>query len=68
MFANDLILLIPTVNSLKKMVNICEQYSDQYGVNYNPINTVAMHLSQRKQADSPQIDVAGTNIMWVRVA
>ncbi len=27
-----------------------------------------MHLSQKKQADPPQIDVAGTNIKWMRVA
>ncbi len=52
----------------KKVVNICEQYSDEYGVKYNPIKTVTMHLSQKKQADPPQIDVAGTKIKWVRVA
>ncbi len=27
-----------------------------------------MHLSQKKQGDLPQIDVAGTKIKWVRVA
>ncbi len=67
-YADDLTLLIPTVNGLQKMVNICEQYSNEYGVKYNPIKTVAMHLSQKKQADPPQIDVAGTKIKWMRMA
>ncbi len=68
-YADDLMLLrIPTVNGLQKMVNICEQYGDEYGVKYNPIKTVAMHLSQKKPADPPHIDVADTKIKWVRVA
>ncbi len=50
------------------MVNICEQYGDEYGVKHKPIKTVAVHFSQKKQADPPQIDVVGTKIKWVRVA
>ncbi len=61
-YTDDLTILIPIVNGLQKMVNISEQYGDQYGVKYNPIKTVAMHLSKKKKADPPQIDVAGTKI------
>ncbi len=44
-YADDLTLLILIVNGLQKMVNICEQYVDEFGVKYNPIKTVTMHLS-----------------------
>ena len=47
-YADDLTLLAPTVSSLSKMIKICEEFSNEYNVKYNPDKTVCM-LFRTKQ-------------------
>ena len=35
-YADDILILAPTIKSLKKLINICENYGKEYEVNFNP--------------------------------
>ncbi len=35
LFADDVTLLCPTINGLKKMIAICEQYATEFNIKFN---------------------------------
>ena len=63
-YADDLTLLSPTVTSLSKMIKICEEFSNEYNVKYNPDKTVCLLFSKK---DQPGVNVVlnGQNVSWV---
>ena len=64
-YADDLILLSPTVSGLKDMLNICEKFGDTFGVKYNSRKTVCVLFSKQRVASKPDIYLCGDKLMWV---
>lgn len=64
-YADDLTLLAPTVSGLSKMIKVCEDFSNEYNVKYNPDKTVCMLFSKK---DQPDFNVAlnGKRLSWVK--
>ena len=64
-YADDLMILSPTVGGLKKMLNICEKFGDEYGVQYNATKTVCLLYSRQRDTQKPVIKFCGTEVKWV---
>ncbi len=44
-YADDIVILSPTCNALRKMVRICEQYAIQFSLSFNPNKCVLIIFS-----------------------
>ena len=44
-YADDLVLIGPTVNSMKILLNITERYGNDFSVNFNPDKSYIMYFS-----------------------
>ena len=66
-YADDLTLLAPTVDGLKEMIIIMEEYGTEFKVKFNPVKTKCMVFSQKRNnaAQLPTICVAGRDVDWV---
>jgi len=54
-YADDVILLAPTVTGMKHMLEICTQYGIEYNVLFNPNKTKLIHINNIKCNISPNI-------------
>ena len=63
-YADDLTLLSPTVAGLKDMLDVCEKFSTDFSVKYNPQKTVCM-LFSRKRVTTPVIKLCNEELKWV---
>lgn len=64
-YADDLVLLSPTVHGLRSMLGTCERFGELYSVQYNPKKTVCALFSRRKVENKPLIKLCGSEIKWV---
>ena len=64
-YADDMILMSPTVSGLRSMLKICEEFGEQFGVQYNPKKTVCIMFSRRLGTIKPVIKLCGSEIKWV---
>ena len=55
-YADDLSLLCPTITGLQKMLEICEQYAEEYCIKFNASKSQMLHCSKVVEA-LPQIHV-----------
>ncbi|KAG7308299.1 hypothetical protein JYU34_006995 [Plutella xylostella] len=51
-YADDMVLLGPSINAITKLLNICGEYTKQHGLVYNIKKSVYMLFSARKRAQS----------------
>jgi hypothetical protein len=63
-YADDLVLLSPTGSGLQRMLSICEEFGDKYGVQYNAKKTMCILFSKRS-VSKPVIRMCGADIKWV---
>ena len=63
-YADDLTLISPTVNALRQMIHICEQYATDYGVQYNSSKSLCVLFSRQKQSRYPKISLNGAPLAW----
>ena len=54
-YADDLVVLTPTMNSLKKLVSILEDFSSDFNISFNPSKSFIMFYSNFM--DTPNVDV-----------
>ena len=47
-YADDLVLLSPTVSTTKSMLHVCEQYGKEFNVKFNPTKTKLIVFSNRR--------------------
>ena len=62
-YADDLIILCPSVKGLQKMVKICEEFGLEYCVTYNSKKTIAMTFGIQFTPDS-KISLNGAKLAW----
>ena len=65
-YADDLTLLSPSVKALQKMVQICAQFGEEFGVKYNPKKTMCVRFGKTKYDVLPVILLNGENVKWVK--
>ncbi|XP_022830394.1 uncharacterized protein LOC111359167 [Spodoptera litura] len=61
-YADDMVLLSPSVNALRKLLYICESYAQSHGLKYNASKSVLMVFKAGNKAPSnvPPIKIAGS--------
>jgi len=64
-YADDLSLVVPSVTGMRRMLAICDEYGEEYSVEYNPIKTVCVAFSRRKVRVKPDIYLSGQKLRWV---
>ena len=64
-YADDLTLAVPSVRGLRQMVKTCEEFGQEYSVEYNPTKTVCVVFSHRKIVDKPTVQLSGATLKWV---
>lgn len=67
MYADDLMLLSPSVAGLQNMLNICSDYGDRYDIVFNATKTVSVAIGPRSRNSSANVSVSIGNqpIQWV---
>ncbi len=66
-YADDLVVLSPTCNALKKMVTICERYALEFSLSLNPDKCVLIIFSDSEfYMDNVGIKMHGRNFQNVR--
>ena len=61
-YADDVCLLSPTINGLKSMVKVCENYSQDYKVMFNGAKSQLLVFGSLKGNAPVQIDIGGCTI------
>lgn len=62
-YADDLTLLSPTGSGLQIMLNVCEEFSEEFGVKFNLTKTVCIKFGSPEHADSSAI-LYGNILPW----
>ena len=56
-YADDLLLLAPTLFGLKKLISLCEDYGSEYGVSFNPDKSFMMIFSNSLVFDDKNVNI-----------
>ncbi len=64
-YADDLKLLSPTIYGLRKMTVFCEEFGEEYGVQYNPTKTVCILYARKASKVNSRVDMCVTELPLV---
>ncbi len=66
-YADDLTLICPTFEGLRKMICTIEEFGTEYCMSFNPKKTQCMKFTQHRQNVSqfPILQLAGRDLVWV---
>ena len=66
-YADDVTLLAPSLGSLQQMLDVCDMYGEDYGVQYNTNKTVCMKMSKSRcdTAHQYSVSLAHKKLKWV---
>ena len=65
-YADDFVILCPSLKGLQRMLDLCSEYGDEYNVSYNAKKTVCMvfELYKRRRYEHYNIVLHGTILQW----
>ena len=61
-YADDVIVLAPSLLSLRKLLDICQVYALEYNVMFNPAKSKLIAYSHNKQVLHPEVEFMGSTI------
>ena len=66
-YADDLVLLAPTVVALQKLIDVCHSYASEHNIISNEKKTVCMRFgtTSAKVQHFPIISINSNNLLWV---
>ncbi len=64
-YADDLTLAVPSTAGLRKMLEICGKYGEEFSIDYNPTKTVCVVFSWRKVEVKTSMKLCGATLKWV---
>ena len=64
-YADDLTLISPTIHGLQAMLQICEDFANDFGMKYNSTKTVCMMFARKLSTVEPAIWLCGNKLAWV---
>ena len=66
-YADDLTLLSPSIYGLQAMINECQLFAEQFGMEYNPKKSGCVYFSKRKWSEYHfRILLNGLAVPWVK--
>ena len=63
-YADDLLLLCPTIKGLQKMITICSEFATEYDVTFNPSKTACMAFVNRHVCPHLHLYLEGKMLEW----
>ena len=63
-YADDLLLLCPTIRGLQKMITICSEFATEYDVTFNPNKTACMAFGNRHVCPDLHLYLDGKMLEW----
>ena len=69
MYADDSVLLAPSVKGLQKLINIVSDYGLEHNILFNKTKTVCMHIlgrGKKWQSDEPVIKIGQHRLSFVK--
>jgi len=63
-YADDLTLLSPSLRGLQKMLNICDEFANEYFVKFNAKKTVCIRFSMKVQPEDKYVYLSGEKLSW----
>lgn len=65
-YADDMVLLAPSISALKTLLSVCERYAEAHGLRYNAKKSECLLFKAgTKSYDVPPITLVGTALEWV---
>ena len=64
-YADDLVLLSPTLSGLQSMLNVCENYCNSSKLQFNPIKSACVCFRKEKTVDLGSVSLNREIIPWV---
>ena len=64
MYADDILLLAPSVQELQRMINICTGELEKLDLKVNPMKTIAMRIGCRFNSTCSNLTVVNKPIQW----
>ncbi|XP_060801616.1 uncharacterized protein LOC132902036 [Amyelois transitella] len=66
-YADDMVLLSPSVSALRRLVSVCERYAETHGLRYNATKSELLMFKAKGRAYSvvPPVSLAGTPLKRV---
>jgi hypothetical protein len=64
-YADDLTLLCPSLQGLQSMLKVCEEFSREFSVRFNPTKTQCIHFCRAQDPGSFEIYLDGKSLKWV---
>ena len=66
-YADDIVLVSPTVISLQRMIDICETYANNNGLIFNEKKSIVITFVKSRfvNASDPQLVIQGHRLSWV---
>ena len=66
-YADDMVILAPTLSSMQKLLNICHEYAEPHDIIYNTLKTVCMLVRPRRSTcDYPtKVVLGGDELSYV---
>ena len=61
-YADDIVLLAPSVTSLKKLINLVEIFSDDFSINFNPDKSFIILYSKVLKVENVNIFIKGQKV------
>ena len=67
-YADDMVLMSPSVSGLRKLVSICEKYAQSHDIMYNTLKTECMHFKPpgTQLSINPTIALCGEKLNFVQ--
>ena len=67
-YADDIVLMSPTLSGLSSMLKQCDEYSQKYHLKFNASKSMCMRFGRLLPTDLPEINFSGAPITWVNQA
>ena len=65
-YADDVTLICPSADGLQKMLNLCDEFGQQYGMAFNPKKSMCVKFTRQKSHSLPAVRLSGNLLQWVQ--
>lgn len=66
-YADDVNMLVPSTRGLQKLLYICEEFANEYNVQFNASKTVCMRIGSNGRTPIRTVTLNGTPVKWKRI-
>jgi len=65
LYADDIVLLAHSLNAIRKIISICEEFAWEYDMKFNSSKSVAMRIGERYKVKCESLTLDGSELQFV---